>query len=568
MMATTMPATGDLHGRGRPRPSTPTHEVTNVPGPLGDLDLFTGDIALAQVVRSAAPWAVDRASAVGKTVGSAEVRDLARLANEHLPSLRRYDGVGNRLDVVEHHPAYHELMERSLTSGVHSLAWKEQDRPGAHVARAALSLLWNQAENGIACPNSMSFSVVPLLRSDPGISDVLGADIEGLALADRYDPREAFVGAKDGLRMAMTMTEKQGGSDLRANTTTATPTGHDREHVLTGHKWFCSVPTGDIYLLTAQTSAGVTLFLAPRILPDGSRNTIRIKRLKDKLGNRSNASSEIELDGALAYRIGEDGRGIATFIRHMTHWIRHDFTVGSAGIMRAALTFALHHTSNRSAFGARIADLPQMRPVLADLAIESEAAMRLVMRLAEVLDGEDEHSRALARVGVPIAKYWVCKRTEAVVAEALECHGGNGYVEEQPIARLYREAPLNGIWEGTAAMMGLDVVRALGRTHGVRDALLAELRQVAGDHPVLNEHIDDLQAMLDRHRDDLEPHARRIMGRTAVIWQAGLLLRDSTPAVAQAFVRSRLDGGGARDLGTLDDATTVLDDIVERARIA
>ncbi len=361
-----------------------THRVSNMPPPLADVDAFRTDAALGELVaREGASWAEGRIGAVGRLVGSRELGELARDANEHEPVLRTHDRVGNRVDRVEYHPAWHELMRLSYASGVHSFAWTET-QPGRHVARAAMCYLWNQGENGIHCPTVMSYAVIPLLRAHPQV----GHTWESGLLANAYDPRHLPAASKSALTMAMSMTEKQGGSDVRANDTQAVATGTEGEYLLTGHKFFCSAPMGDIVLLTARTAAGISLFIAPRILPDGHHNGIRITRLKDKMGNRSNASSEIELDGTLAVRIGEDGRGIREFVRHMTHSIRLDLTVGSAGIMRKALTLALHHTRGRDAFGGRIADLPQTANALADMALESEAAMLLAMRCVAAKENE------------------------------------------------------------------------------------------------------------------------------------------------------------------------------------
>jgi putative acyl-CoA dehydrogenase len=364
----------------------------------------------------------------------------------------------------------------------------------------------------------------------------------------------------------MSMTEKQGGSDLRANTSRATPTGNGREYRLTGHKFFCSAPMGDLVLLTAQTDAGVTLFLAPRTLPDGARNSIRIQRLKDKLGNRSNASSEIEFDDAIAYRIGEDGHGVRAFVKHMTHYIRMDFAAGAAGMMRQAFNLSLHHTSHRNAFGGPVRDKPMMRNTLADLAIEAEAAMWLGLRVAQTADDAQscEVEKNLNRILVPIAKYWNCRRVGAVTLEALECHGGMGYVEEQPIARLYREAPLNSVWEGTSAVMGLDVMRAM-KTDGALDSLIREIAQAKGANRTFDKFLAPLEADLVAHTSDFEPQARRLMTRIAMAMQASLLIRHSTSEVADTFCVSRLGDAWAHEFGTLNVPDTVMKKIVDRA---
>lgn len=389
-------------------------------------------------------------------------------------------------------------------------------------------------------------------------------------MSSQYDPRALPSDQKTGITTAMSMTEKQGGSDLRANSTKAVPTGNDREYVLTGHKFFCSAPMGDIVLLTAQTEAGVTLFVAPRTLPDGTRNSIRLQRLKNKLGNESNASSEIEFDNTIAYRIGEDGHGVREFIKNMTHYIRMDFAVASAGIMRRAVTLAIHHTSHRSAFGSTIRDLPMMQNSLADMAVESEAATLLGLRAAKAVDDSvsDDAEQLLNRILVPIGKYWNCRRASSVTLEALECHGGMGFVEEQPIARLYREAPLNSIWEGTSAMMGLDVMRAMKRHPDTKDALFSEIKLASGADRHFDAYVAKLENELAHCSDDFEPHARRIMSMIAQAVQGSLLLRQSTPEVADAFCGSRLGGDWGYEFGTLKQSGAPLQKIVDRAALS
>jgi putative acyl-CoA dehydrogenase len=549
-----------------PAPSpraTRAYDVRNMPWTPLVYNAFTSDAVLAAVIRRAgAAWVDAALAALGTLIGSPELQELARAANHHPPVLHTHDRFGRRLDRVEYHPAYHELMRLAYASQVHSLAWTEE-RPGAQVARAAVSYLWNQGENGIGCPNVMSYSIVPLLRANPDI----GRDWEPGILSEQYDPRHIPPHLKTGLTVAMSMTERQGGSDLRQNETCAARTGTRHAYALTGHKFFCSAPMGDALLLTARTDAGVSLFLAPRLLPDGSHNGIYIQRLKDKLGNKSNASSEIELDGTLAYLLGEDGHGIREFIRHMTHYIRLDFSVASVGIMRRALTLACQHVRNRSAFGHRIADLPQMQNVLADLALEWEAALLLGMRMATALDNapHSPHDTHLLRVGVPIAKYWNCRRANHVVLEALECHGGMGYVEEQPIARLLREAPLNAIWEGTSAMMGLDFVRAVRSHPDTRAALVAEIHAGSSGDSLFKTCVATLEEELTRADTDLEPHARRLMSKAAVCLQASLLYRHAPPEIAELFVASRMDRNGSVEFGTLPSDGSVLTRIVDRA---
>lgn len=553
----------------QPRPNVDrgfvTHDIENMPSELPEWNLYDDDEILKEAIRHhEADWAEDKLSACGATAGSSRIRELARLANEHTPVLKTHNRIGQRIDFVEYHPAYHELMSAAWKNEVHSLAWTSNEkRP--QVARAALSYMFNQAETGVMCPNVMTYAIVPLLRSDPTVGNQWIDKI----LSNEYDPRPVPSDQKVAITTAMSMTEKQGGSDLRANTSRAMPTGNDREYLLNGHKFFCSAPMGDIVLLTAQTEAGVTLFVAPRTLPDGTRNSIRVQRLKEKLGNRSNASSEIEFDNAIAYRIGEEGHGIRAFIKNMTHYIRMDFAAASAGMMRQAVNLAIHHTSGRSAFGSAIRDLPQMRNTLADLAIEAEAAMLLGLRVARAADDAQvaEAEQHLNRILVPIAKFWNCRRLSSVTLEALECHGGMGFVEEQPIARLYREAPLNSIWEGTSAVMGLDVMRAM-KTEGTFVALMDEINQAKGADGHFDAYVDSLQADLAQNAEMFEPHARRLMTRIALAMQASLLLRQSIPEVADAFCASRLGGAWAHEYGTLNHGDSGLKSIVDRAALS
>ncbi|MDQ4061238.1 MAG: acyl-CoA dehydrogenase family protein, partial [Pseudomonadota bacterium] len=458
-----------------------THEVLNQPPPLADYDAFGQDKALFETVeRYGASWARDRLARAGTLVGSERVQTLARQANRNLPELRTHDRFGNRIDQIEFHPAWHELMGLIFGTETHSLAWTAK-RPAAQVARAALSYLWNQGENGICCPMGMTYASVPVLRKDPDVA----AEWEPRVLSTRYDPRPIPATSKTGCTVGMAMTEKQGGSDLRATITTARPangaTGLGAEYLLTGHKWFFSVPQSDVFLTLAQTDKGLSCFVLPGWLPDGSRNRIVIQRLKDKCGNKSNASSEIEYRDAWGRMLGEEGRGIRTIIE-MAHLTRLDFAVGSAGLMRQALSQAVHHCVNRRAFQRALADQPIMRAVLADLAVEVEACTAMAFRFVAALDREteDEAERRLARIGAPIAKYWNCKRAPAVVAEALECHGGNGFIEDHLMARLYREAPLNGIWEGSGNVICLDVLRSMQRDLGCIPAYLDEVRQARG----------------------------------------------------------------------------------------
>ena len=544
-----------------------THDVLNQPGALHDYDAFSADRPLAEATAVfGADWARDHLAETGVTVGSAHVQHLARQANRHLPELRTHDRFGHRTDVVEFHPAYHELMGLIYGARTHSLAWVDP-RAGAQVARAALSYLWNQGENGICCPMGMTFASIPALRHDPALL----AQWADLVNSPHYDPRPAYAGSKTGATVGMAMTEKQGGSDLRATITTARPAtarqGSGAPYLLTGHKWFFSVPMSDLFLTLAQTGKGLSCFLATGWLPDGSRNRLKLQRLKDKAGNKSNASSEVEFHDLQATMLGEDGRGIRTIIE-MAHVTRLDFAVGSSGLMRQALSQTIHHTSNRRAFQRNLVDLPIMRNVVADLAVESEAMMWMSMRLAAALDRSeaDPAEALLSRIGTPVAKYWACKRAPAFVAEALECHGGNGFIADHLMERLYREAPLNGIWEGTGNVICLDVLRSMTREPCTVEAFLAEIRRAKGGNAALDAYAEGLAARL-RDPAGLEPVARRVVEMMAFALQASLLVRYSTPAVADAFCATRLDGDWGRAFGTLPNG---LDQqaIVDRARLA
>ncbi len=523
-----------------------THEVLNQPEELVERDAYAGDPVLRRVAATfGADWAAERLSAAGRTVGSAEVQALARLANRHGPELRSHDRWGRRIDEIEFHPAWHELMRLAIGQETHALAWTAA-RPGAQVARAALSYLWNQGENGICCPIGMTYSAIPLLRANP---EVAGAWTERL-LSPRYDPRQGPAAGKSGATCGMAMTEKQGGSDLRQTQTVAQPNA-DGSWALVGHKWFFSVPHSDVFLTLAQTPEGVSCFLVPGWLPDGSRNRLQLQRLKEKCGNRSNASSEVEFRGALGWLIGEPGHGIRAGLS-MNHYTRLDFGVGSAGLMRRALALAAHHTAQRRAFQKALIDQPIMTAVIADLALEVEAATWLGFRFVAALDRaeESEAERLIGRIGAPVAKYWNGKRAPAVVSEALECHGGNGFIEEGPMARLYREAPLNGIWEGTGNVICLDVLRAIRREPDCVPALLDELRLAGGADRRYDAFVAALEPDLAA-AERQEGRARALVERIALALSAGLLLRHARPAVAEAFVASRLAGGWSGHFGAL-----------------
>ena len=520
-----------------------THEVLNQVPPLSGHDVAADAALLAAVHREGAPWAAAELHELGRLAGAPQTRQQARLANDHPPALRSHDARGNRIDEVEFHPAWHDLMSTAVGRGLHAAPWADP-APGAHVARAAKFYVWTQAEGGHGCPVSMTYAAVPALRHQPDLAAVF----EPLLASRAYDPGLRPPAGKSGLLAGMAMTEKQGGSDVRASTTRAEPAGDCYQ--LTGHKWFCSAPMCDLFLVLAQAPQGLSCFLLPRVLPDGSRNSMRIQRLKDKLGNRSNASAEVEYDAAHAWLVGEPGRGVATIIE-MVSATRLDCVLGSAAAMRQSCVTAAHHAAHRFAFGAALASHPLMTAVLADLTVESEAATTLAMRLAGAADRAARHDAgeaALLRIALPAAKYWVCKRTPAVAAEALECLGGNGYVEESGMPRIYRDSPLNSIWEGSGNVTALDVLRALARSPEAADALLAEAGQAAGADRRLDRAVLQLRRELDEAGQaagrDAQYRARRLAGLIAVVLQAALLVRHAPAAIGDAFCASRLDPGG------------------------
>ena len=540
-----------------PASALATHTVTNQPPDFAPRDLWQTDRALREAVRrEGGDWAADRLAALGVEAGSDRVMELGDLANRNPPVLKTFDRYGHRIDEVEFHPVYHALMELAFRHRIHSIPWTA-GRAGGHVVHAAMGYLLTQAEAGILCPVAMTYASVPALRRQPD----LGAEWLPRILSDRYDPRSIPAGEKTGTTIGMAMTEKQGGSDVRANTTQARLCGAGGEYALTGHKWFCSAPMSDAFLTLAQTGRGLSCFLVPRWLPDGTRNPFRIQRLKDKLGNRSNASAEIEYDGTLAMLVGEEGGGVATII-DMVHHTRLDCGFAAAGLMRAAVARALHHTTHRTAFGRTLVQQPLMRHVLADLALESEAAIALVLRVARAFDEAeaDPRARAFARLAVAVTKYWVTKRCPALVYEALECHGGNGYVEDGALPRLYREAPLNAIWEGSGNVICLDVLRTLQKEPAALEGLNAELDAARGLDGRLDAWVSRTREMFSG-RGSLEVQARRLVERLAVGLQAGLLLRHAPPAVAEAFCASRLGGDWGHAFGTLPpevDGDTIL----------
>jgi len=545
-------------------------DVLNQPPPLENYNLYESDRPLREAVaREGGGWVEERAREFGALLGKADTLKLGELANRNPPVLHTHDRFGNRIDEVEFHPAWHELMRLSISAGTHSLPWANQSetaqagRAAAHVGRAALMMLSHQVDEGHSCPITMTFAVVPSLRIQPE----LAAEWEPRVLSNEYDPRFIPAGEKRGALFGMAMTERQGGSDVRSNTTRAVAVGKrgpGEAYQITGHKWFCSAPMSDAFLILAQAEGGLSCLLLPRWKPDGSRNAFHIQRLKDKLGNRSNASSEVEFHGALAWLIGEEGRGVANIIEMVRH-TRLDCTFGSAATMRRAIAEVLHHAHHRYAFGDRLINQPLMKNVLADLCVEYEAAVALALRLARSFDeaANDETQRRFSRVATAIGKYWITKRAVAVVAEALECLGGNGYVEEAPLARLYRDVPLNSIWEGSGNVQCLDVLRAMRKEPETASALFAELDASTG----LDVRYDKLLAETKVELSDKcggEVRARRIVESLGIALQASLLLKHGHGAVKEAFCSSRL-ANGYLAFGTLS-AKNDLDAIIERAR--
>ncbi|MFI1165722.1 acyl-CoA dehydrogenase family protein [Streptomyces sp. NPDC020801] len=538
-----------------------THDVTNQAPPLTPYDA-SEDVALLEGLRrEGAEWAEEGVRRLGALAGSPEAQEWAELANRHEPELRTHDRYGNRVDEVEFHPGWHHLMRTAVAEGLAGAPWAD-DRPGAHVARTAGGLVWGHTDAGHGCPTSMTYAAVPALRAQPELAAVY----EPLLTSRVYEPGLRVPAEKRGLLAGMGMTEKQGGSDVRTNTTTAAPTAEPGVYTLHGHKWFTSAPMCDVFLVLAQAPGGLSCFLVPRVLPDGTRNTFRIQRLKDKLGNRSNASSEPEFDETVAWLVGAEGRGVKTIIE-MVNCTRLDCVMMSAALMRKTLVEAGHHVRHRSAFGALLIDQPLMRNVLADLALESEAATTLTLRLAGAADravrgdGERGNEAAFRRIATAVGKYWVTKRGPAFTAEALECLGGNGYVEESGMPRHYREAPLLSIWEGSGNVNALDVLRALGREPGAAEALFAELALARGADARLD-------AAVTRIKDGLGEAspvgARRLVEQMALALQASLLVRHAPPAVADAFCATRLGGDWGHSFGTLP-ASADLDTILERA---
>ena len=537
---------------------TTLHTVTNQPPPRVDLDEFATNRPLVEAVeRYDADWALPQLHTVGRHVGTAQFQHDAELANKVEPVLHAFDRYGNRLDEVEYHPSYTRIIEAAVGYGAHTSAWADP-RPGANVARAATFMLFAQVEPGHACPISMTHSAVPVLAASP-------------ALAQQWRPRlfsreydGTLAAGKTSALFGMAMTEKQGGSDVRANTTLAVSAG-DGRYGLTGHKWFCSAPMSDAFLVLAQAPAGLSCFLVPRVLDDGARNVFRIQRLKDKLGNRSNASSEVELDRTVGSLVGVEGRGVATIIE-MVSRTRLDCVYGSAAGMRQAVAEALWHVRHRAAFGALLIDQPAMTAVVADLALESEAATVTAMRLARAHDDDaSDEERAFRRLATPVAKYWVCKRGPGHAYEALECLGGNGYTESFPLARRYREQPVMALWEGSGNVVALDALRALARAPESVAAFESEVWTAAGEHPLLDAHLVATRRLLREaavaDADAAAWAARRLVEHLALALQGSLLVRTAPPAVSDAFMASRLGESRGHLYGLLPagtDATAIL----------
>ncbi|MDI4634909.1 acyl-CoA dehydrogenase family protein [Pelomonas sp. V22] len=531
-----------------------THEVTNQVDELSGYSLLATDPALQQgLERQGAAWALPQLQAYGEQLGRAETYALAEQANRHTPELRTHDARGRRIDRVDFHPAWDQLLALYRGQGLVSRSFEEAERAGRWSAFAAGFYLHGQVEAGTLCPATMTQAAIPVLARDPQLAALLPQLRSTL-----HDPRDLPMAQKHSLWIGMGMTEKQGGSDVRANTTRATPLG-GREYSLRGHKWFFSVPMSDAHLVTAQTEAGVSCFFVPRWRPDGTKNTVQIQRLKDKIGNRSNSSSEVEFLDAHGLLVGEEGRGIPTIIE-MAGYTRLNCVIGSAAILRQALVQALHYTRHRRAFGRRLAEQPLMQSVLADMALESEAATVLMLRLAQ---GFENGERGWQRILTPAAKFWVCKRAIEFTGEAIEVFGGNGYVDNGVMVRLYREAPVNSIWEGSGNVMCLDVLRAFAREPEALLALLDDWRSDA--EPVLRAEADVLQTLLTGDPALLEPQARLLCQRLVLLAQAVLLRRHSPAVVADAFIASRIAAPSGRVYGALQLDPAAIAPLLQRA---
>jgi len=536
----------------------PTHEVTNMPPHIGNQNLWQDDKALQHWTKvEGGICHADHIAHVGLLTGLDETFEKANQANRHGPELRAFDRYGMRINAVEFHPAYHDLMDLAISNKVHNFAWYNESNAG-HVGQSVLTYMFSQPEGGVMCPMAMTYSVIPALRMAPSIAK----DWMPKILSTQYDRRDIPTNEKTGAMIGMFMTEKQGGSDVRANSTSARPFGNG--YLLTGHKYFCSAPMCDAFLVLANTAnMGISCFLVPRWRPDGTRNNLFIQKMKDKLGNRSNASTEMELQDTWGIMLGDEGRGIRTIIEMVTG-NRLYCAMSSAGIMRQALVQALHHTSHRSAFQKRLIQQPLMQNVLADMAVEVEAALALGLRVAKAMDHMDDPAEAaLARVGTTVAKYWTTKRCPSLVFEALECHGGPGYIEESIMPRLYREAPINSIWEGSGNVMGLDVLRAMGREPEAIPSLISELEKARGNHPNLDRAIDDLNDEL-HDLEGIEGRMRMITEMMALTFQGALLTQHGPSELAEAFCASRLAPRYRGAFGTLPKGLD-LDAIISRA---
>ena len=537
-----------------------THIVTNQVPPLENHNPASSPVLVEALIREGGGWGLDEVTELGALSGSAKAQQWGMLADRHRPVLQTHDRYGHRIDEVSYDPAYHELMTVAIGHGLHAAPWAD-DRPGAHVVRAAKTSVWTP-EPGHICPISMTYAVVPTLRYNPELARVY----EPLLASREYDPELKVPATKAGITAGMSMTEKQGGSDVRAGTTVASPNA-DGTYSLTGHKWFTSAPMCDIFLVLAQAPGGLSCFMLPRILPDGTRNRMFLQRLKDKLGNHANASSEVEYDGATAWPVGEEGRGVRTIIE-MVNLTRLDCTLGSATSMRTGLTRAIHHAAHRKAFGEYLIDQPLMRNVLADLAVEAEAATMVAMRMAGATDSAvrgDETEGLLRRIGLAASKYWVCKRATPHAAEAMECLGGNGYAEDSGMPRLYREAPLMGIWEGSGNVSALDTLRAMATAPESIGVLFDELAKTSGQDRRLDAHVDTLKPQL-ADLESIQYRARKVAEDSCLALQGSLLVRHGHPAVAEAFLATRLDGRWGGAYGTMPVGLDVAP-ILERAMV-
>ena len=537
-----------------------THVVTNQVPALTDYNAATSPVLMEALIREGGQWGLDEVTELGAISGGATAQRWGELADRNRPVLHTHDRYGHRVDEIEYDPAYHELMRVAIAHGLHAAPWAD-DRPGAHVVRAAKMGVWTP-EPGHVCPISMTYAVIPALRHNPELARVY----EPLLTSRVYDPELTVATGKAGITAGMSMTEKQGGSDVRAGTTEAVASD-DGTYRLTGHKWFTSAAMSDIFLVLAQAPGGLSCFMLPRVLPDGTRNRMFIQRLKNKLGNHANASSEIEYDGAVAWLVGEEGRGVATIIE-MVNLTRLDCTLGSATSMRQGLSMAIHHTQHRKAFGAYLIDQPLMRNVIADLAVEAEAATIIAMRMAGATDGAtrgDEREIMLRRIGLAAAKYWVCKRATPHAAEAMECLGGNGYAEDSGMPRLYREAPLMGIWEGSGNVSALDTLRAMATRPECVEVLFDALATTSGQDGRLDAHVDALRDSLD-DAVNVEYRARKVAEDISLALQGSLLVRHGHPAVTEAFLATRMARNWGGAFGTLPTGLD-LGPIIERALV-